>query len=150
MKKILSIMVCITIIICLSGCGKNDVLTTKNISEKMISEGFTANDVTNIINDSNIKEARAFNNGVYQFEYYVFKTDKLAKEAYKNNKEAFKKYKTKSSKEKEDSEKNYSKYTLELTDTYDVVIRKKNTIIYASINVENKTNLNKMLGRIKY
>lgn len=149
MKKVLVVMLGIMTLLLMSGCSRKNLSTSK-IVDVLTKDGYTVNDVTAIINDSTVKVAKAPNNGKYQFEYYVFKTEKAAKIAYNSNKDNFKKAKSNSSKEKEVKEDDYTKYTVESSDTYNVIIRKEKSVIYASVSINYKGSLNDELSKIGF
>lgn len=149
MKKVLSVLGCLIILFGLTACGKQEAIKDKDFSDILMSEGFSITDVTSQMEDKNVKSVIAANNGKYQIEYYVFNDDKHATEVYENNRKIFEtgtKTKGKERKQKED----YNKYTQELSDTYNTLIRVKNTLLYASINVEYKKDFNNVLGKLGY
>ncbi|MEG2351403.1 MAG: hypothetical protein RSA10_03305 [Bacilli bacterium] len=147
MKKVKIGLLTLLMVVVLSGCG-NKALVPDKMDAKLKKEGFIVNDVTVNIKDQNVEKVVTANNKKYQFEYYVFKTEKLAKESYKRNKEQFHKYKKKSNKEKEKNKDNYDKYTLELSDTYDAVIRSKKVVVYVSVSMEHKGDVTKILNKL--
>lgn len=150
MKKKVLFLIMITIILTLTGCGNKKALNSDGFSSELGKEGFSVTDVTYSMEDKNVEFVGVANNGNYQIEYHIYKSEESAKKAYEGNKKAFKNYKKKDSKEKENSGANYDKYTLELSDEYKVVSRNENTLVYASINLEYKKNLNNVLNKIGY
>ena len=97
--------------------------------------------------DKNIKSVITANNGKYQIEFFTFNSKKNAKEAYNTNVKSFLANKNV---KKEKNEDNYDKFTQELSDTYNVVIRLDNTLLYSSINLEYKNDLNKIIKKLNY
>ena len=135
------------IIVALSGCGSKKVLKPSDVQNKLSSLGFSINDITNYMEDKNIKSVITANNGKYQIEFFTFNSKKNAKEAYNTNVKSFLANKNV---KKEKNEDNYDKFTQELSDTYNVVIRLDNTLLYSSINLEYKNDLNKIIKKLNY
>ena len=150
MGKKLGLLLCILVLSVLTGCGKKEVLTAEKFEEVLTREGFSVADVTSALDDKTIKSVLTANNGIYQVEFYVTENDKRAKEIYQNNRNAFKENETKSSKQKEISKTDYEKYTFELENQYQVIIRNKNTMVYASLNPDSKKSLNKIIDKLNY
>ena len=147
MKKIIKILMFLFIIVALSGCVSKKVLKPSDVQNKLSSLGFSINDITNYMEDKNIKSVITANNGKYQIEFFTFNSKKNAKEAYNTNVKSFLANKNV---KKEKNEDNYDKFTQELSDTYNVVIRLDNTLLYSSINLEYKNDLNKIIKKLNY
>lgn len=147
MKKIIKIFMFLFIIVALSGCGSKKVLKPSDVQNKLSSLDFSINDITNYMEDKNIKSVITANNGKYQIEFFTFNSKKNAKEAYNTNVKSFLANKNV---KKEKNEDNYDKFTQELSDTYNVVIRLDNTLLYSSINLEYKNDLNKIIKKLNY
>ena len=147
MKKIIKILMFLFIIVALSGCGSKKVIKPSDVQNKLSSLGFSINDITNYMEDKNIKSVITANNGKYQIEFFTFNSKKNAKEAYNTNVKSFLANKNV---KKEKNEDNYDKFTQELSDTYNVVIRLDNTLLYSSINLEYKNDLNKIIKKLNY
>ena len=147
MKRFLNLFVLILLVVILSACTKKKALSTKEISDKLSNNGFIITDVTNQMEDSNINYVASANNGKFQIEYYVFVDVDNAKKAYESNKASFENNKTKG---KEKEAETYQKYTQELSDTYNLIARIDNTLIYSSVNIEYKKVLNKVIKDLGY
>lgn len=147
MKRFLNLFVLILLVVMLSACTQKKALSTKEISDKLSNNGFTITDVTSQMEDSNISYVASANNGKFQIEYYVFTDETNAKKAYESNKESFENNKTKG---KEQKDETYQKYTQELSDTYNLISRIDNTLIYSSVNIEYKKDLNKVIKDLGY
>ena len=144
MKKILIMMLAL---FTLCACGVEKVKNENDINERLSDAGFVVNDVTTQMNDKRISYVAAANNNRYQIEYYVFNEAEDAKEAYKGNVESFQANETKG---KEKTKKGYTMYIQQLSDKYNVVIRDKKILIYASINIEYKKDFKKVLKNLGY
>ena len=148
MKKYIKLLSLVLIVFLITACGEEKVkLDTKRFTEKISNLEFVVSDNTKLIEDKTIKGAYSAHNGKYQIEFYIFKDEKRAKEAYTSNKKYLENNKKKG-KEKEDN--TYSKYVQELTDTYNVLTRVEDTLIYASVNIEYKKDLKKVLKELNY
>lgn len=147
MKK-LTIFMLVICVFMMSACGKKVALSDAEISSKLTSLGFDVNDVTEGMEDSNISVVRTANNGKYQIEYYVFKSEEASKKAYKNNVNMFvedKKHKGTSKKQD-----NYDKYVQKTESYYNSVVRTGKTLIYISVNIDYKNDVNKVLNKLGY
>ncbi len=148
MKKILKFLVVIAILVTLCGCGKKEALTDKELKDKLSNMGFNLHDITDSMEDSNISVVRTANNRKYQIEYYVFKSADTAKTAYENNMKMFEENKKYKGKKK--SNDNYNKYIQKTDDYYNVITRIDNTLIYVSVNIDYKNDVNKVLNKLGY
>lgn len=147
MKRFFKIFVFIFMALMLSACGNKKALTPREITIKLFNNSFSVTDVTSQMEDKSISYVASANNGRFQIEYYVFVNEEDAKKAYKNNKESFESYKTKG---KEKAKESYEKYTQQLSDTYNLIIRVDNTLLYSSVNIEYKRDLNKVIKELGY
>lgn len=147
MKKVLKVLTVFLVVILLSGCTAKEALNEVQISNKLSEEGFIVSDLTNQMEDEEVSKVIVANNSKYSIEYYIFKTEEKAKQAYENNKDMFENNK-KNGKEK--SEETYQKYTQELSDTYNSLTQVGNTLLYASVNIEYKSDLKTVLKNINY
>ena len=148
MKKIIKFLVVIAILVTLCGCGKKEALTDNELKDKLSKMGFNLNNITDSMEDSNISVVRTANNRKYQIEYYVFKSSDTAKTAYENNMKMFEENKKYKGKKKNGD--NYNKYIQKTDDYYNVVTRIDNTLIYASVNIDYKGDVNKVLNKLGY
>lgn len=148
MKKYIKILIIVPLVILLTACGAEKKPLDKNAAMDLLSnEGFIVSDNVGYMEDKTIKTALSAHNGKYQIEYYIFDSKKRAKEAYEGNKKSFN---ANGKKAKEEKKETYNKYTQELTDTYNVLTHVDNTLIYASINIEYKKDLKKVLKELNY
>lgn len=147
MKKLFKFIICILLIITLSGCGNKEALSKDTFYNELSNLGFSVVDVTEQMEDENIKTLYTANNGKYQFEFYIFDKKENALTAYKSNRDYLKQ---KNGKEKEIEKENYNKFTSTIDNEYSVVVRNDNTLIFASINKEFKNDIEKVLSKIGY
>lgn len=149
MKKILVLFTMIFSLFIITGCVSKSVLTDNELTNKLRQNGYEVNDISNEIEDSNIKSVKNANyKNKYQIEYYIFISDEICKKAYDNNSNNFKQNIKFKGKEKKSS--NYSRYDQQTNDNYNVIARKGNTLIYVSVNVDYKSNIKKTLKKLGY
>ncbi len=147
MKRFSLVCILFLISLLLTACGEKKTLTADQVSSKLSSNGFTVIDVTNQMEDKNISYVVSANNGRFQIEYYVFVSEEEAKKAYESNKIGFESNKNKG---KEKTGETYQKYTRQLSDTYNLLTRVNNTLLYSSVNIEYKKDLNKVIKDLGY
>ena len=148
MKKTLTIIMLLACIFTLTACGKNMNVKESDMTNELTKMGFDVNDITDSIEDSDIKMVKTANNRKYQLEYYVFKTEETAKKAYKNNANVFKARKKYKGKEK--SSAGYDCY-IQTTDAYyNRVERIKNKLVYVSVSLNYKSDVKKTLSKIGF
>lgn len=148
MKKVFTLLMIAICLVTLCGCGRKEALKESDISAKLTEMGFNVTDLTDSMEDSNVSAVKTANNGKYQIEYYVFKSDETAKTAYDNNSALFKENKKfKGTEKKED---NYNRYEQKTDDYYNVVSRVGNKLIYVSINSDYKNDVKKVLNKLGF
>lgn len=148
MKKVLTVVMIFVCLVTLTGCGKKVALSNEKMTSKLNELGFDVKDITDSMEDSNVNVVKTANNGKYQIEYYIFKSQETAKKAYDSNKKmlsASKKYKGKA-----DNKDNYNKYVQETDSSYNSIIRIDNTLVYVSVNIDYKKNVKKVLNELGY
>lgn len=148
MKKILTILIALVCMVSLTACTEKKHINESQIDNTLTKLGFYINDITESMEDSNILVAKTANNKKYQFEYYIFKNEKLAKTAYINNSKSFK-YNTKY-KGKEKNKENYEEYIQKTDTNYNRVERINNTLVYVSISLNHKNDVKDTLSEIGF
>lgn len=148
MKNAMKILMLVLAIFTLTACGEKKALAQNDIKEKLDEANFVVSDFTNQMEDDSMKSVLIANNGSYQIEYYEFESEKRAKKAFNDNVDMFESINDK--KGKKENEKTYDKYTQELSDTYNSLTRVGKTLIYASVNINYKKNLNNLLKDLGY
>lgn len=148
MKKYISVIIVIMLVLCLSACGKHKALTTNEFSSIMSKDGYLVNDVTNNYknNDLIIKATVAYNSD-YQMEFYESKGKSQAHEFFDYNKQLL--YDANVSKVEEE-EGNYEKYSVIKDDKYVYISRIDNTIVFAYTNSEFKDRIDASIEKIGY
>ncbi len=148
MRKVLIVLTMVCALFMLSACGNKQVLSDSKMVSSLRKEGFNVTDISDSMEDSSIKVVRTANNGKYQFEYYVFKSEESAKNAYKNNANLFKEDKEFKGKEKHGD--NYDEYIQETDDYYNKVVRVDKTLVYVSVNADYKKDVNSILNKLGF
>ncbi len=148
MKRIFTCVILVMCVLVLCACGNKKVISNEDLTSKLTQMGFDVNDITDVMEDTNIKTVKTANNRMYQIDYYVFKSDELAKKAYSSNVEMFEK--NKKNKGNKKSKENYDKYEQTTNDYYNVVSRIDNTLIYVSVNVSHKKDVKKVLRKLNF
>lgn len=148
MKKILKVVLVVIFLFIFTACANKKVIKEKDAVIKFQENGFFVNDLTDTVEDSNIVSFLSADNKKVVIEYYSYKTDAIAQKAYEKNTKLFKS--NKKGKAKEEKKDSYQKYTQTTEDNYNVVIRFSNTLIYSSVDIEYKKDLNKAISKIGY
>lgn len=148
MKKFIKILIVVIMMITLTACSQGKKLSAEDIEKKLSDMDFVTNDVSSEMEDSSIKKVIVASNNRVALEYYVFKSEDSAKKAYGTNLESLKENKDFKVKEKNGS--NYSKSTQSTKSLYNVIIRAGDTMIYSSVNVNYKSDVNKVIKKLGY
>lgn len=148
MKKIFKAILCVTLVLTLCSCGKKNELTKEEATKIFEANSFTVFDSTSQMEDSNVKSIISANNNKFQVEFTVYNNEKDAQKLYDTNKEYFESTgKTKGSEATGDG---YVKYVQKLSDTYNVIERVGNTVLYVSTNIEYKNEVKNILSKLGY
>ena len=148
MKKIIKIMLCITLALTLCACGKKEEITSKQAKKIFESNSFSVYDSTSQMEDKDIKSIISANNGKFQVEFTVYNNEDGAKKLYDVNKKYFENSnKTKGS---EVSSDGYIKYVQKLSDTYNVIEKVGNSVLYVSTSIEYKNEVKDIIKKLGY
>ena len=123
-------------------------ITANDFNQIMREEGFYVTDISDEMEDTNISNVYTANNKELQIEFYVFKSNDIAKQAYESNKDMFVQNKDYEGKEKSDDD--YNEYTQETEDYYNVLKRVGKTLLYASVNVDYKGDVKSAINKLGY
>ncbi len=148
MKKLIKILMVVIMMITLTACSQKKNISAEDLEKKLSNMDFVTKDVTSEMEDSNIKKVILANNNKIQIEYYVFKSEDSAKTAYSTNLKSLKE--NKDFKVKEKNNNNYNKSTQATKNLYNVIIRNGDTMIYSSVNVNYKSDVNKVIKKLGY
>ena len=127
---------------------EKEEITANDFNQIMREEGFYVTDISDEMEDTNISNVYTANNKEFQIEFYVFKSNDIAKQAYESNKDMFVQNKDYEGKEKSDDD--YNEYTQETEDYYNVLKRVGKTLLYASVNVDYKGDVKSAINKLGY
>ena len=118
----------------------------------MEDKGLKIYDVTDQFGEDYVESATiAYNEKTnYQIEFIVFSDEDSAKNAFNLNKNTFEKIKTETTEEVSTSNDKISEYALTTEDKYMYISRRKNTLIYLSIDGSYKTEVANLITKIGY
>lgn len=148
MKVLSKVLLVLAILLTLTACGKKEEITANDFNQIMREEGFYVTDISDDMEDTNISNVYTANNKEFQIEFYVFKSNDIAKQAYESNKDMFVQNKDYEGKEKSDDD--YNEYTQETEDYYNVLKRVGKTLLYASVNVDYKGDVKSAINKLGY
>lgn len=148
MKVLSKVLLVLAILFTLTACGKKEEITANDFNQIMREEGFYVTDISDEMEDTNISNVYTANNKEFQIEFYVFKSNDIAKQAYESNKDMFVQNKDYEGKEKSDDD--YNEYTQETEDYYNVLKRVGKTLLYASVNVDYKVDVKSAINKLGY
>lgn len=148
MKNLSKILLVLVALFTLTACGAKEEVSVNDFKSIMREEGFYVTDITDDMEDSNINQVLTANNREFQMEFYVFKSEDTAKEAFSSNKEMFNQDKDYEGKEK--NEDTYDEYIQETSDYYNVLKRVGKTLLYASVNVDYKGDVKSAINKLGY
>lgn len=152
MKKVFLSIVCLLAVITLSGCMKKDVITTEKFKSEATELGYNIYDITDQFGDYEyVKEVTiAMKNNDYQVEFYVFESDKDAKQAFERNKEFFDSQKEGTYSDGQKNMVNYSTYRVSSNNEYMYVSRVENTLLYLHIPDTYKKEATTLIDKLGY
>lgn len=151
-KKIIIGIIAILGLFTLTGCNNKKALNANDFVDLVEQNNYIT---TNIINDFNnypqIKSAFIIQNKdmTYQIEYYELDTVENTKTFYEGNIKVFKQQENIKKKNKVETD-NYQKYTQETDTVYSFISRIDNTIIYLTVDMKYKDEVNKLIEKIGY
>lgn len=152
-KKLFSIsLICMLLLVSLTGCTKKTVITTEHFKSIAQSHNYILTDATNqYASYGYIKEATiASIDSDSQVEFYVLDTEENAKYMFTLNKTKFESSKGSASTEKSFELGNHASYTLNSNDSYMYLSRIDNTLIYVNVPSESKDTVKSFVDELKY
>lgn len=148
MRNLSKVLLVLVALLTLTACGAKEEISANNFKSIMEKEDFYVTDISDDMEDSNISKVYTANNKEFQMEFYVFKTEETAKEAFNSNKKMFNENKEYKGKEK--NEDTYDEYIQETGDYYNVLKRVGKTLLYASVNVDYKGDVKSAINKLGY
>lgn len=148
------VLILIVLTILLTACGvKKEALDEDEFIIIMKKEGF------NIVNVENQFEQYGYfedayiaidPNSNYQIEFYELEDDNYAKRFYENNKQKFESQKSGKNVSSYKELINTGKYTLTTEESYKVVSRIEDTVVYLDVDKKYKEEVNNILKKLGY
>ena len=137
-----------------TGCNKKN-LDGEKFTSIMEKKGFRIYNVIEQYNQGKqdlVKTAliASNENAGYQIEFLIFKSVDACKNSFTVNRSAFRENKTEKDKETSVSKDKYSKYTLTSKDTYYVVSRKGDTLMYLDVDGSYKNEVDSILSELGF
>ena len=153
LKILLVIIICLTSLFCLAGCGKKKTAKTADEFYTIMTEKkFVIKDSKSqyLSHNEIIRSYVAAPSDLsYQIEFLELDSDSSAKNMFASNQRIFQD--TSSTKvETNVSISNYSKYTLEVNGKYKVISRIDKTLVYVDADIKYKDDVNKLLDELGY
>jgi len=140
----------IIMILLLSACGMKSVLHEKEFKEFFKDKEYVIMDVDDKIESNNIINAIVSikDDDSYKIEYYLFKDTSSAKVVYYNNRDAIKENFNGIS--KEITGKNYEKFSFSNDESFKVVERVEDTLIFINTEKKYKNEIERLLESMGY
>lgn len=141
MKKIILFI----LLFLITGCDKQ--IDPTIFKTRMEKNNYAVHDVIKQYDEKLVSSALIAINksGNYQIEYLSFKSDDACKNSFQINRDEFRKNAKKNAKETSISKEKNSKYTLTTDDTFYLVSRYKNNLIYLTVDGSFKTDVEKII-----
>ena len=150
MKK-LKILSLLLITLLLTACGNKKAIDSDKFKSIMRDNNYyVINSKEQFSEYDYIVESYIAESDNYQIEFYIMQDDMNAKAFYDYNKEIFDAERTSISMYTSVDFTNTNKYTLTLEDSYKVLSRINNTVIYVDVEKEYKNDINSILKKLGY
>ncbi len=150
MKK-LKILSLLLITLLLTACGNKKAIDSDKFKSIMRDNNYyVVNSKEQFSEYDYIVESYIAESDNYQIEFYILQDDMNAKAFYDYNKEIFDAERTSISMYTSVDFTNTNKYTLTLEDSYKVLSRINNTVIYVDVEKEYKNDINSILKKLGY
>ena len=140
----------IIMILLLSACGMKSVLHEKEFKEFFKDKEYVIMDVDEKVNSSDVVNAIVSikDDDSYKIEYYLFKNTTSAKVVYYNNRDAIKE--SNEGVLKEITGKNYEKFSFSNDESFKVVERVEDTLIFINTEKKYKNEIERLLESMGY
>lgn len=151
-KKIFLVIVLMTSLLLLTGCGKK-ALTIEEFTSSFDTNKYTVGEYENGQIDTiidGLERGAYITNGSYSIDFYILENTTKAEELFKDEKETFKANKEGKTTENSIKSNNYESYELTTNLMYMYTCRVDNTLLYVSANVEDKDEIKKLVKNLGY
>ena len=149
---LIAVVLILLILVVYKYSTKLEVITPKEFTKEFTSMGYKVVDKTKeeASDQKSVKKLLIAASANYQIEYYQFDNNKNTLYAYLNSEKYFDTNRGKNAKDDLIQKDNYAKYQITSESDYNVVVRLKNTLIYASVAKKYKNDIVKALKEINY
>ena len=144
--KVISII--LVFIIC--GCGRKYPLSPNQFQRIMDNNKYEITEVTDNYHYEGLNKAYKASNKKYDINYYKLNTTEQAINFYESSQVNLNLNKINNKTKTDYSSNHYSKYTLTSSDSYLILSRIDNTVIYSSVDKKYKKDINKIVKKIGY
>lgn len=125
-------------------------LNPSEYKDYMKRNHYSVSNVTDSYNYGGLLKAYKASTKDYSIIYYQLENNEQAVNFYENSQVNLELTKISNSKKTQVLSKNYSKYTSTSSDSYLVISRIDNTVIYASVNKKDKPKVDKVINKLGY
>ena len=151
MKRITKVLLIIFMTVFISGCSTHKLYSIESYNLLLKKEKLAIYDVTkDLPSSAHIKNGSiGVSDDGWRIEYYIFEDEENAKSVYNDNKLVFSK-EDKISVDKYLNEENYNKYYAISDKYYMIVVRVKNSVVYAKVDKKYQTNIDNLISKMGY
>ena len=153
MKKVLLAgLLCLVMLVTLTGCGDKTVQTAGGFSQLAQEQGCTVADATEQFASEEVVQSvtLAQHADGWQVEFYVLTDADAAGNMFDYNKSTFESSKGSSSTESSANLGNYSSYSLTTDGTYKYLCRVDNTVVYVDVDSTYKDAVKDLIKAMGY
>lgn len=150
MNKLLKVLLFSMMVFCLTGCGEKEFLNSETFETTIKEKSYFTYDATE--NHEGVSKGMVAMSPdmMYQLEYYETADETSAVSLYDKIYQSATSTKASGDADTTEEDANYKKYTLTTANSYIVISRIENTIIYVNSSVDQKDNVNNVLTELGY
>lgn len=151
MKKTISILLSLLMVLGLTACGESKApITAEKFISQMKERGFAITDATDQFAEGITESVTIASNDKYQIEFYVLPSKEQAASVFANNKEAFEALAEGISSHVSKNIGGYNYFSLTTSEGYFLIARIDNTFLYAAVMPENKKDVTEVVQLLGY
>ncbi len=145
-------LLCFLMIILCIGCGDRVALTSQELKDIAMDNGFSVNSTKDQYAEyADIKEAyMLFNSDGATLEFYILDSVTNAKNMYDSNKEQFSAVKGPDAQESNYFSGNYKRYVLTSGGTYMYLSQIDNTVLFVSVSSKYRDSVDTLIEKMEY
>lgn len=149
-KRFAFVVVCVLMILCLTGCGSKEVITTDYFKTTAEKYNYTTLDVSDKFSSGIVAATYAESSDGYGITFLTFEDESSAVARFNYQKSIYEKYKGSASSESSSNVNNYLTYTLTSGGYYMHICKVDNTMLYVRTSDIYKSNVKKMIKELGY